>query len=137
MTADRKAEALQQVDLFRRCTKKELRAVAALCTALTVDEGFVLTTQGGPGHECFVIGAGQASAYIDGEPIATVGPSEVIGEMSLLDGGVRTATVTATTPMTLYVMSPREFQALLHDNPAIALKVMTTLARRLRAAETG
>jgi CRP/FNR family cyclic AMP-dependent transcriptional regulator len=136
MAADHKLDALETVGLFRGCTKRELRSIASLCTLLSVPSGFVLTTQGGPGGECFVIADGQASVAIDGQTVAQVGPGESVGEMSLLDGGRRSATVTATTPMDLYVLSAGEFTAMLQQSPAIDRKIMTSMARRLRQAET-
>jgi CRP/FNR family transcriptional regulator, cyclic AMP receptor protein len=136
MAVDHKIEVLETVGLFAGCTKKELQTIGRLCTPMSVDDGFVLTTQGGPGGECFVIGAGEATVTIDGRAVAEVGPGEPVGEMSLLDGGRRTATVTATTPMSVYVLSRAEFTSLLAQNPTIDRKIMTILARRLRAAET-
>jgi CRP/FNR family cyclic AMP-dependent transcriptional regulator len=136
MAADQKLEALHTVGLFNGCNKKELKAVAALCTPVRVDEGFVLTTQGGLGRECFVIADGIASVTINGAVVAEVGPGDCVGEMSLLDGGRRSATVTASSAMTLYVLSAGEFQALLEHNPVIDRKIMIGLARRLRDVET-
>jgi CRP-like cAMP-binding protein len=134
MAADGKVEALHAVGLFAGCTKKELRSVARLCMRLDVDQGFVLTNQGAPGRECFVIAAGDGEVMIDGRAVAKVGSGDCVGEMSLLDGGPRTATVTAQTPMTFYALSSAEFQSLLDTN-AVARKIMTALARRLRDAE--
>jgi hypothetical protein len=135
MATDHKIEALQSVGLFAGCSKKELASVARLCTTLDVDKGFVLTTQGTRGNECFVIGAGNAEVAIDDKAVATVGPGDCVGEMSLLDGGPRTATVTALGPMTLYLLSSGEFRSLLQTN-AVARKIMISLAQRLRGAET-
>ena len=136
MAADARAEALGKVGLFSGCTKKELGSLAGLCTVLNVDEGFVLTTQGAPGWECFVIADGDATVDIDGRTVAKVGPGDCVGEMSLLDGGPRTATVTARTPMTLYALSAAEFHSLLETSSTIDRKIMTSLARRLREAES-
>jgi CRP-like cAMP-binding protein len=133
---DGKIRALSAIGLFAGCSKKELRQVASLCLPLAVNEGFVLTTQGSPGRECFVIADGKAQVVIDEEPIGEVGPGECVGEMALLDRGSRTATVTALTPMHLYVLSTGEFQALLEVSPVIGRKIAATLARRLRAYET-
>ena len=135
MATDGKVQALATVGLFAGCTKREWQAVARICTQLRVDEGFVLTTQGGAGRECFVIATGDATVVIDGRTVATVGPGDCVGEMALLDGGPRTATVTTLTPMTLWVLSAGEFGSLLEASPAIDRKIMVALARRLRAAE--
>ena len=136
MAGNRKLEALAAVELFAGCSKRELGAIARLCARVVVDDGFVLTTEGGPGHECFVIAAGDADVTIGGRSVAHVGPGACVGEMSLLDGGERTATVTAMTLMVIYVIGAREFQSLLEVSPSISHKIMISLARRLRDAET-
>ncbi len=135
MGVNDKIEALRTVRLFASCTKQELRFAASLCDEVKVDEGFVLTTQGGLGRECFVIADGYATVTIDGRVVAEVGPGECVGEVALLDGGHRTATVTAATPMTVYALSPIGFRSLVDTNP-VAHTIMKSLARRLRAAET-
>jgi CRP-like cAMP-binding protein len=132
---DDKLRALQQVGLFAGCTKRELRAVASLCTELPIKEGFVLTTEGGTGLECFVIAEGIARVTRSGVVVGRVGPGACVGEVALLDRGCRTATVTAETPMTVFLLSVAEFWALLDASPAVAEKIAINLARRLRSAE--
>jgi CRP-like cAMP-binding protein len=83
-----------------------------------------------------VIGDGHATVSIDGRPVAQIGPGETVGEMSLLDGGRRSATVTADSRMNLYVLSRSEFTAMVLQHPAIDRKIMVSLAQRLRQAET-
>jgi CRP-like cAMP-binding protein len=135
--SDEKIRALSAVGLFDSCTRRELRQVARLCLPLAVEEGFVLTTQGSPARECFVIAEGKAKVAIAGDSVGVVASGECVGEMALLDRGPRTATVIAQTPMSLYVVSTGEFQALLEVSPIITRKIAATLARRLRAFETG
>jgi CRP-like cAMP-binding protein len=133
---DDKVRALSTVGLFTACNKKELQAVARLCTPLSMQEGFVLTSQGTAGRECFIIAAGNAAVMIHGNQVAEVGPGDCVGEMALLDGGSRGATVTAKIPMETYVLSAREFRSLVEVNPTIIYKIAAALARRLRAAES-
>jgi CRP-like cAMP-binding protein len=133
---DNRVQALSEVSLFSGCNRRELQAVARLCTPLSVETGFVLTTEGTVGRECFVIADGGAAVKIAGQPVGTVGPGDCVGEMALLDGGTRTATVTAETPLTLYVLSIPEFNSLLEVDPTIVRKLAASLARRLRAIET-
>jgi CRP-like cAMP-binding protein len=109
--------------------------IARICTREQVDEETVLTKQGDPGRECFVIADGVADVVIDGREVATVGSGDCVGELSLLDGGRRTATVTARSPMTIYVLTATEFRSLLDASPTISRKMMMSLARRLRPAE--
>lgn len=134
-TADEKIRALSGVPLFNACTQSELRQIARLCTPVKVGDDFVLTVEGTPGVECFVIGDGKATVSVAGEPVGVVGPGESVGEMALLDRGPRSATVTATTPMTLYVLSTAEFQRLLDLSPTVTRKIAVTLAGRLRTLE--
>ena len=109
--------------------------MAGLCTPLSLEEGFVLTTEGSPGLECFVIADGKASVTIGGTKVGEVGAGECVGEMALLDGGPRSATVTAESPMNVYVLSVSEFRSLLGVSPAILGKIAISLAQRLRALE--
>jgi CRP/FNR family cyclic AMP-dependent transcriptional regulator len=128
-------EALAGVDLFSACNKRELSAVARSCTGLEVKEGFVLTEQGVPGQQCFVIASGEADVLIGGQQVATVGPGDCVGEMALLDKGPRTATVVAATPMRLWVMNRREFNSVLDASATITRKLLVTLTCRLRNAQ--
>jgi CRP-like cAMP-binding protein len=68
----------------------------------------------------------------NGRKVGTLGPGDAIGELSLLDHGPRTATVTADTPMTLLVLSAREFAGVLDEVPGLAQKLLAQLARRVR-----
>ena len=132
---DPKVKALSTVGIFSSCSKKELQSVARLCTPLSVEEGFVLTTEGTAGLQCFVIVDGTASVTIGGRKVNEVGPGECVGELALLDGGPRTATVTAESPMNVYALSVSKFRSLLGVSPTILRKIVTSLARRLRARE--
>jgi CRP/FNR family transcriptional regulator, cyclic AMP receptor protein len=126
---------LATVELFSTCTRRELRTIAALCTPMTVHPGFVLTTQGGTGLECFVVQSGRASVTVDGEEIASVGAGECVGEMALLDGGRRSATVTSETTMEIYVLTRAEFRQMLDGNGDIRRKIAASMASRLRTAQ--
>lgn len=130
---DPKVDLLAGVDLFRGCTPKELASLAALTTPLHVGEGRVLCREGTVGEEFFVIVAGRAEVAIGGERVADLGPGSFFGEMALLDGGPRVATVTAATEMELLVLNRREFVTVLADLPAVGVRVLTELARRMRA----
>jgi CRP/FNR family transcriptional regulator, cyclic AMP receptor protein len=70
MAADRKVDALRSVELFADCSTRELRGIARICTRDQVDKGKVLTKQGDPGRECFVIADGSAAVEIDGRNVA-------------------------------------------------------------------
>jgi len=135
MKSDSKMDVLRSTRLFSGCTKRELDSIDRLCTLVFAEKGFVLTTQGAPGRECFVIADGEASVTVNGRPVAKVGPGECVGEMSLLDGGRRTATVTALTEMNVLALGGLEFRSLLAASPQTTRNMMVGLARRLRDAE--
>jgi CRP/FNR family transcriptional regulator, cyclic AMP receptor protein len=130
-----KVELLSDVPLFSACSKRDLGQIAALVDEIDVPEGRVLTRQGEPGWECFVIAEGQATATLRGRRAASLGPGDVVGEMSLLDQGPRSATVTAKTDMHLLVLTSRSFSALIHRFPRVARRIMAALAERLREAQ--
>lgn len=129
-------EQLAAVSLFAGADRKELAEISKVTTELEMESGAVLTTQGEIGREAFIIAEGEAVVSVDGEEVARLGPGACVGEMALLDKGPRTATVTAASPMRVLVLDPREFMSLLHNFPAIAVKVATSLATRVRELDT-
>ncbi len=122
---------LGEVALLAQCSEKELRQIARLGTQVDVRDGKVLTQQGRPGREFFVIRDGKARCLIDDTQVAELGPGDYFGEMALLDDGPRHATVVADGPMDVWVFERREFSSLL-DAPSIARKILVVLARRER-----
>jgi CRP/FNR family transcriptional regulator, cyclic AMP receptor protein len=132
---DAKLELLGNVRLFSPCNKRELARIAALVDEVEAPKGKVLVRQGDTGQECFVIVEGKAKATIRGKGTAMLGPGSFFGEMSLLDRGPRSATVTAETDMRLLVLGSREFSALINEVPPVAVRIMRGLAERLRSAE--
>ena len=129
-------EHLAKVSLFAGADHKELVEIAKATTELTVDAGRVLVRQGEPGREAFIVVEGRATVTVDGKEVAQLGPGDAIGEMSLLDRGLRSASVTADTPMRLLVLDPREFKGLMMSIPAIAVKVAAALAARVRELDS-
>ena len=105
-------DRLGRVEFFSECSQRELRVIASFCTPIEVRAGRVLTLQGADGRECFVVMQGHAVVERNGVIIGHVVDGSIIGEIALLGDGVRTATVTAATRMTLLVMSRSEFGAL-------------------------
>jgi CRP/FNR family transcriptional regulator, cyclic AMP receptor protein len=132
---DAKLELLSGVPLFSACSKRELQRIASLTDRIDVPEGQVLTRQGDRGRECFVIAEGNAKATMRGRRGVRLGPGSFFGEMSLLDQGPRSATVTAETDMQLLVLGSPEFSSLVAEVPSVARRIMRVLAERLRAAE--
>lgn len=123
---------LADIGLFAGCTKKELQEIVRLTTEITVPEGRVLTTEGEHGSEFAIVLDGTADVSQRGKVVNTLSAGSHYGEMALLDDGPRTATITATSPMSLAVVARNEFGQLLDDVPAVARSVMRGLARRIR-----
>jgi CRP/FNR family transcriptional regulator, cyclic AMP receptor protein len=122
--------------LFAACTKRHLSRIASLAERIDVPKGKVLTRQGRPGKEAFIIAEGEAKVAMKGRRSVKLGPGELFGELALLDRGPRTATVTAETDMVLLVVDSRGFSTLL-DDPTVRRSVMAAMASRLREAERG
>lgn len=135
MARDSKVELLSRLSLFSACNEEELKGVAALTTAVSAPTGEVFTAEGEPGREFFVIVEGRASVTLRDERLATLGPGDFFGEMALLDGQPRAATVTTETPAILYVIAAEDFGSLLEEVPGMARKLLRGLAQRLRRAE--
>lgn len=129
------AEQLAGLPLFSACTRRDLQRVSRAVDEVTVPAGTDLTVEGSVGREAFVILSGTASVRRGGEELARLGPGSHFGELALLDGGPRTATVTAEDEMTLLVLSKPAFNAVLDEVPTLAHKLLVSLARRLRESE--
>jgi len=123
---------LRRIPLFAGCTKKELERLARAGDEVDMTAGSLLADQGQTGREAFVILAGSVSVRRNGRKVATLGPGAIVGELSLLDHGPRTATVTCDTDCKVFVISQRHFLAVLDDVPTIGHKLMASLAGRIR-----
>jgi CRP/FNR family cyclic AMP-dependent transcriptional regulator len=130
-----KIDVLQNVWLFSACTSKELGRIASLVDEAEVPKGAVLTKEGATGREFFAVAEGKATGKLRNKKIASYEPGGFFGEMSLLDQGPRSLTITADTPMKLYVLDSTSFSTLIDKHPAVARKILRELAGRLRKAE--
>ncbi len=123
---------LARVPLFATCSTKDLQKIAKASDEIAVKAGTTLVDQGQQGREAFIVVEGSAAVKRNGRKITTLGPGAVIGELSLLDRGPRTATVTADTDMTVLVIDQRNFAGVIDQVPALAHKLLATLAGRIR-----
>lgn len=130
-----KMDLLRNVPLFRSLNQRQLNAVVKYTDAHRARQGAVLTRKGQHGLEAFVIVDGKARVEVGGKKIAELGPGDFIGELSLIDGKPRTATVVAQTPMTLMVVRRRDFKFLRDNVPGLQEKLLLTLCERLRQAD--
>lgn len=133
-TTTERVEHLGKVPIFAGCTKKELQTIARQVREISHEAGYVVATEGEPGAGLFVIDEGEADVTIGGRKVNHMKAGEFFGEMALLDGGPRTATVTATTDITLFALTEWVFRGLLAEHPSIAMRTLETMASRLRSA---
>ncbi|HEX2423306.1 MAG TPA: cyclic nucleotide-binding domain-containing protein [Actinomycetota bacterium] len=127
-------ERLSRVPIFSGCSKKDLQTIARAIKPVQRAAGSVVAIEGEPGVGLFVIDAGEARVTIGGKTINTLGPGDFFGEMALLDGGPRTATVTAKTDLSLFVLTEWVYRGLLTEHPSIAIRTLEAVAARLRRA---
>lgn len=128
-------EALRKVPLFSSLGRRHLDMIAQHADEVRLDAGKVLARQGARGLEFLLIVDGSARVERDGREIARLTAGDFFGEMSLLDGKPRSATVTAETPIVLLVVHTRSFGHLLDTVPGLQRKVLVTLCERLREAD--
>ena len=121
---------LKEVPFFSGMSKKELAVVAQQSDEIDVPAGKVIAREGDFGHEFFIIDSGTAEVTRGGARIAELGAGDFFGEMALLDDDRRTATVTATSPMSLIVMTRASFRALDRTIPGVHAKVAKAIAER-------
>ncbi len=133
---DVKLEHLGRTWLFSTCNKKELGLIGRASDEVSVDAGRLLTEEGKPGFEFFLILDGKAAVSRSGRKVATLRPGQYFGELSLLSRKPRDATVTSETPMQLLVLDQRQFDGIMDQVPGLAHKLMIAMAERLREADT-
>ena len=126
------ANMLKKVPLFSGLDSRELEQIAASMRERKVAAGDVVLEQGAAGAGFFVVETGEADVTVDGDSVRSVGPGDYFGEIALLTGSDRTATVTAKTDMLCYGMTPWDFKPLVESNSAIAWKLLTAMAQKLR-----
>lgn len=125
---------LKSVPFFSSMSKRELAAMAQQTDDLDVPAGKVLAQEGEIGHEFFVIDQGTAEVTRGGEHVADLGPGDFFGEMALLEEDRRTATVTASSPVRVIVMTRQSFRAVDRTMPGVHAAVAEAIASRRQTA---
>jgi CRP-like cAMP-binding protein len=123
---------LSQVPLFSSCSTRDLGKIAKAADRINMVAGTTIITQGTAGKQAFVILSGSATVKRNGKKIATVQAGAIVGELSLLDRGSRTATVLCETDCELLVIDARHLFAVIDEVPAMAHKLLAALATRIR-----
>jgi len=128
-------EVLKQVPLFRGLSDKVLKTLANSFTERSFKAGQQLTAEGQGAAGFFVIESGEAAVTVDGEVRRTLGQGDYYGEVALIDGGSRTATITASSDGRSYGLTPWQFRPLVEENAAIAWPLLEAMAARVRELE--
>ena len=135
MTKDLKLELISRVPLFRGCGSREIEWIGGLADEVDVEAEYVVLREGATAREFIIVVDGALRVERLGSVINHLGPGDFAGEIALVDGGPRTATVIADVPSRLFVIGYREFHSLLKGRPSIELQVLQALAHRVRANE--
>jgi len=131
---DAKTAQLKLVPLFSHCTSQQLAFISTQVEDMEFPAGKVLCREGQSGGDFFVLLAGAADVTRGTKKITKMAAGDFFGEIALIDGGMRTATVTTTAPSRCLVLGPRQFQNVLHQNTEIAHSIMKALTLRVREA---
>jgi len=128
-------DLLAGVPLFADLSTADLKRIASVAKRMRYREDAVVVEEGSTGGRFFVIQSGSARVVVRGRTRATLGAGAYFGELSVLDGEPRTASVVAAEPLEVWSIADFNFRPLLKDRPALALKLLTALTARLRRVE--
>lgn len=131
----RGVDLLSQVPLFAGLSRRHLRQLVEHADVVSFREREKIVDAGQPGGTFYVILEGETKVVRGGKTIGRMAPGDFFGEISLLDGGPRTATVVAETPVTAIRIFKRSFDRVVAQEPTVAAKILAVVARRLREAE--
>jgi len=133
--SDDKIETLQRIPLLATMSKRQLASIARYTDTTTADRGQVLATEGEAGDQLYVICEGSAVVIKDGQEIARLGVGEFFGEMALIDGEPRSATVEVCEDSVLLTIHRREFDFLVDEVDGMARELLRVVTGRLREAD--
>ena len=124
-------ETLKSVPLFAGVSDSELGRIAERMSERTVPQGQAITAEGESGIGFFVIEDGTATVSVGGETVRTLGAGDHFGDIALIDGGPRSATIVADTDVRCRGMTAWEFRPLVQTNANIAWKILQALAKQV------
>ena len=125
-------ELLAKVDLFSDLDPRELKQIAESMNDYSFDTGRAVITEGAGGVGFFVIEEGKAKVSVEGGEVRSLGPGDYFGEIALIAGTKRSATVTAETPLKCWGLTSWAFRPIVAGNSSIAWKLLQALARLLQ-----
>ena len=124
---------VQSIPLFAGLSKDDQKVVAQYADEVDVDPGTVLVQEGRLAYEFFAIKAGTADVKLGGEHAAALGPGDFFGEIGLLAGDRRVASVVASTPMSLVVLTGAQLRAIDSRMPGVAERLRGAMEQRIAA----
>jgi CRP/FNR family cyclic AMP-dependent transcriptional regulator len=130
-------ELLRRVSLFTELSEEELEKIARVAVPRSYGAGSIILREGDPGDTCYILRSGRARVvrqHADGRAITltNLGPGEIFGELAMIDGEVRSATVEAIDDVLAIAILAGDLKRLLGEHPEIAVKLLAALAERLR-----
>jgi CRP/FNR family transcriptional regulator, cyclic AMP receptor protein len=128
-----KEQLMQSVPLFARCTKHEIAALAAEADELRLAAGTELTREGATAREFIILAEGGAEVTQQGHTVNSLRAGDFLGEIALLSGGPRTATVTTTEPSIVLVLTDRAFARVTNAIPEVRGRLLEALSERLQS----
>jgi CRP/FNR family cyclic AMP-dependent transcriptional regulator len=129
------ADLIRGVPLFSDLDDKTVERLSNEFVERHFDTGAAIATEGVDGLNFFIVASGEATVSVQGNEVGTLGPGSSFGEVALVDKSARSATVTAATPMVAYALPIWSFRPFVEERPALAWKLLETLAERLRTAQ--
>ena len=129
-------EHLKKIPLFAGISHAQLQRIANGVKERTYDRGAAIVSAGEPGHGFYLIVEGEAEVKRDGRTIRKLGPGDYFGELALIRETPRTATVVAKDPTTCLALTQWDFKGILDANPAIAIRLLETVASRVQDDES-
>jgi CRP-like cAMP-binding protein len=130
-----KQQLLKSISIFSACGPRDLTELGQLLDEVDIPDGKVITREGDSAGEMFLIASGKARVERGGQPVDSIGPGGIIGEMALISEGKRNATVTADGPVKAFVAGHREFHSLMDRYPDFRMRVLEGLAKKIRMLE--
>lgn len=131
--SDQKLDALAATAIFATCNKKQLELIGQVTDQANVPAGTALVKQDVVPTDMYILISGSAKVEVDGKEVATMGAGEVIGELSMVDGGKGSATVTMTADGEAWIVGRRGFIPVWEKNPDMSKALLEAVVARLRA----
>lgn len=134
--ADEAMEILSRTPMFSGLPKRSLRNLAAMARVVDHEAGHTIAREGSGAHALHVVAEGEIGVVVGGTEVERRGPGATVGEIALLDGGMRTATISTVSPAKVVAITGTEFISALREDPELAHRLLVHLAGMIRATNS-